>query len=346
MSFKIRKIMSKQEKIKNYNPSGVGIDNGNIFGLPFNFEESDIVILPVPWEVTTSFGDGTSKGPQAILEASPQLDLYHSYFPEAWKQGIFMLDSSTEILQLNKQMKTKAKEIILLLEKGKSTDSLQKEINTINEACIFMNKWVFEQVNTLIKRGKKVILLGGDHSTPLGAINAFSQHHEGFGILQIDAHADLRNAYEGFEFSHASIMYNALKNKAVESLTQVGIRDICEEEVHLIKQSENIFCFYDEQLKRERFNGKTWHQQIQEIIDTLPEKVYITFDIDALDPKLCPNTGTPVPGGLEFYEAIEIIRQVKLSGKTIIGCDLNEVGNHQWDANVGARVLYQLCCYY
>lgn len=337
--------MSKQDKIKNYNPSSVGIDNGNIFGLPFNFEESDIVILPVPWEVTTSFGDGTSKGPQAILEASPQLDLYHSDFPEAWKQGIFMLDSSTEILQLNKQMKSKAKEIILLLEKGKSSDSLQKEINTINEACTFMNRWVFEQVNTLIKRGKKVILLGGDHSTPLGAINAFSQHHEGFGILQIDAHADLRNAYEGFEFSHASIMYNALKNKAVESLTQVGIRDICEEEVQLINQSENIFCFYDEQLKRERFNGKTWHQQIQEVIATLPNKVYITFDIDALDPKLCPNTGTPVPGGLEFHEAIEIIRQVKLSGKTIIGCDLNEVGNQEWDANVGARVLYQLCCY-
>ena len=337
--------MSKQEKIKNYNPSSVGIDNGNIFGLPFNFEESNIVILPVPWEVTTSFGDGTSKGPQAILEASPQLDLYHSDFPEAWKQGIFMLDSSTEILQLNKQMKSKAKEIILLLEKGKSSDSLQKEINTINEACTFMNRWVFEQVNTLIKRGKKVILLGGDHSTPLGAINAFSQHHEAFGILQIDAHADLRNAYEGFEYSHASITFNALKNKAVKSVTQVGIRDICEEEVQLINQSENIFCFYDEQLKRERFNGKTWHQQIQEVIATLPDKVYITFDIDALDPKLCPNTGTPVPGGLEFHEAIEIIRQVKLSGKTIIGCDLNEVGNHEWDANVGARVLYQLCCY-
>lgn len=337
--------MSKQEKLKNYNPSGVGIDNGNIFGLPFNFEESDIIILPVPWEVTTSFGGGTSKGPQFILEASPQLDLYHSDFPEAWKKGIFMLDSSAEILQLNKQMKTKAKEVILLLEKGKNPDSLQKEICVINEACTFMNKWVFEQVNTLIKRGKKVILLGGDHSTPLGAINAMSQHHDSFGILQIDAHADLRNAYEGFEFSHASITFNALKNKAVKSVTQVGIRDICEEEVRLIQQSKKIHCFYDEQLKRGQFEGKNWHQQIQEIIATLPEKVYITFDIDALDPKLCPNTGTPVPGGLDFHEAIEIIRQVKLSGKTIIGCDLNEVGNHEWDANVGARILYQLCCF-
>lgn len=338
--------MSKQEKINNYNPSGVGIDNGHIFGLPFNFEESDIVILPVPWEVTTSFGDGTSKGPQAILEASPQLDLYHSDFPDAWKQGIFMLDSSEELLQLNKKMKVKAKEVILLLEKGKEPNTLKEEIAAINEACAFMNKWVFEQVNTLLKRGKKVILLGGDHSTPLGAINAMSQHHKSFGILQIDAHADLRNAYEGFEFSHASITFNALKNTAVESVTQVGIRDICEEEVQLIHQSKNIHCFYDEQLKRERFNGKTWHQQIQEIIATLPEKVYITFDIDALDPKLCPNTGTPVPGGLDFYEAVEIIRQVKLSGKTIIGCDLNEVGNNEWDANVGARILYQLCCYF
>lgn len=337
--------MSKAEKIKNYNPSGVGVDNGNVFGLPFNFDESDIVILPVPWEVTTSFGDGTSKGPKVILEASPQLDLFHFDFPDAWKQGIFMLSISKEIAEKNKIFKNKAKEIILLQEKGKSIDELRKQIDEVNAASTELNKWVFEQTTTLLNSGKKVILLGGDHSTPLGYINALAQKHESFGILQIDAHADLRNAYEGFEFSHASVMYNALKNPAVESLTQVAIRDICEEEVTLIRNNQKIHCFYDEVLKREQFDGKTWNQQLKDIIATLPQKVYISFDIDCLDPKLCPNTGTPVAGGLEFLQAIEIIRQVKLAGKEIIGCDLNEVGNDPWDANVGARVLYQMCCY-
>jgi agmatinase len=338
--------MTKEEKIKSYNPSGVGIDNGNVFGLPFNFDDSDIVILPVPWEVTTSFGDGTSKGPEAILEASPQLDLFHFDFPDAWKQGIYMLSVSKEIAELNRVYKAKAKEIILLQEKGKTIAELKNSIDEVNQASAQLNKWVFEQTTMLMKNGKKVILLGGDHSTPLGYINALSQIHDSFGILQIDAHADLRKAYEGFEFSHASICYNALKNNTIKSLTQVAIRDICEEEVSMINTDSRIHCFYDDALKREQFSGKNWHTQIQEIIATLPQKVYITFDIDCLDPKLCPNTGTPVAGGLEFLQAIEIIRQVKLSGREIIGCDLNEVGNDPWDANVGARVLYQLCCYF
>lgn len=337
--------MTKQEKIDNYNPSGIGIDNGHVFGLPFEFEESDIIILPVPWEVTTSFGSGCSKGPQQILDASPQLDLYHFDFPEAWKQGIYMLDISDEISKLNKQYKQKAHEIILLQEKGKVAEDLKKEIAVINEVCDEMRKWVFEQCQVLMNRGKKIILLGGDHSTPLGYLQALAQGHDSFGILQIDAHADLRDAYEGFQYSHASIMFNALKIDQVVNLTQVGIRDICQEEVDLIKAEQRITCYYDRDLKRSRMEGKSFFKQIAEIVDGLPQKVYISFDIDGLDPKLCPNTGTPVPGGFEFQEAIELIKAVKSSGREIIGCDLNEVGNHEWDANVGSRVLYNLCCY-
>lgn len=337
--------MTKQEKIDNYNPSGIGMDNGHVFGLPFGFEESDIIILPVPWEVTTSFGEGTSHGPQQILDASPQLDLYHFDFPKAWQQGIYMLEVSEEIQKLNNQYKTKAQEIILLQEKGKSVEELKTQIDVINTACHELRKWVFEQTTTLLNRKKKVVLLGGDHSTPLGYLQALAQHHESFAILQIDAHADLRKAYEGFELSHASIMYNALKIEQVSQLVQVGIRDICDEEVDLINSNEKITCFYDHNLKREAYQGKTWQLQIEAIVATLPQKVYISFDIDGLDPKLCPNTGTPVPGGFEFQQAIELIRAVKLSGKEIIGCDLNEVGNDEWDANVGARILYQLCCF-
>lgn len=338
--------MTKQEKIDNYNPSGIGMDNGHIYGLPFEFEESDIVILPVPWEVTTSFGAGCSKGPQQILNASPQLDLYHFDYPKAWQQGIYMLEVSEEILKLNKQYKQRATEIILLQEKGKTSSELSHEIAAVDEACDEMRKWVFEQCQVLMNRGKKVIVLGGDHSTPLGYLQALALKHQDFGILQIDAHADLRNAYEGFKYSHASVMFNALQIEQVSNLTQVGVRDICQEEVDLIASEKRINCFYDHDLKRDRMNGKAFAKQIEEIIAGLPQKVYISFDIDGLDPKLCPHTGTPVPGGFEFQEAIEIIKALKKSGKEIIGCDLNEVGDNEWDANVGSRVLYQLCCYF
>lgn len=332
--------------MENYNPSDVGVKNGRIFGLPFNFDESKIVILPVPWEVTTSFGSGTSKAPDKILEQSSQLDLFHFDFPKAWENGIFMLGSSKEILELNKTNKAKAQEIIALLEKGKPQQELQEDINKINEVSNKLNKWVFEQTTTLLNQDKKVILLGGDHSTPLGYLNALSLKHKSFGILQLDAHADLRKAYEGFNHSHASIMYNALKIEAIEKLVQVGIRDICDEEIEIINTNDKVVTFFDKKMHQERFGGKIFNEQVKEIISELPQKVYISFDIDGLQPNLCPNTGTPVAGGLAYNEAIEIIRQVKLSGKEIIGCDLVEVGNDDWDANVGARLLYELACYF
>lgn len=331
--------------MENYNPSNIGLKNGKIYGLPFNFDESKIVILPVPWEVTTSFGNGTSKAPSKILEQSSQLDLFHFDFPKAWESGIYMLNSSKEILELNKTFKAKAQEIIALLEKGKPQEELQNDIDKINEVSNKLNKWVFEQSTTLLNQGKKVILLGGDHSTPIGYLNALSLKHESFGILQIDAHADLRKAYEGFNHSHASIMYNALKIDAIEKIVQVGIRDICDEEMDLINENDKLVSFFDKKMSQERFEGKTYAEQVKEIVNELPQKVYISFDIDGLSPDLCPNTGTPVPGGLSYNEAIEIVRQVKLSGREIIACDLVEVGNDDWDANVGARVLYELACY-
>lgn len=336
--------MTKEDKIAPYNPSGIGVDNGKLFGLPFNFEESDIVVLPIPWEVTASFGSGTSKGPAAILKASTQLDLYHPDYPEAWKQGFFMVAESDAVKALNSKWKNKATEIILLQEKGKTIDALAPAIEDINKASTELNQLVLEQAKTLLNRGKKVVLLGGDHSAPLGYLQGLSLQYESFGVLQIDAHADLRNSYEGFENSHASIFYNALKINNISSLTQVGVRDICQEEIDVISANDRIHCFHDKQLKEARFEGVNWKEQVNTIVHTLPNLVYLSFDIDGLDPKLCPNTGTPVPGGLSFDEALYLISAVRKSGRTIIGADLCEVGNTPWDANVGARILYHICC--
>ena len=194
------------------------------------------------------------------------------------------------------------------------------------------------------------MVLGGDHSAPFGLMIALSKMHDSFSVLQIDAHADLREKYEGFDFSHASIMFNALKITQIEKLVQVGVRDYCEEENNRINENPGrIKTFTDKHLKEHLFAGKTWASLVKRIISSLGEKVYISFDIDGLDPFLCPNSGTPVPGGLGFDQVTYLISEVQKSKRQIIGFDLCEVSpdlnkNDGLDANVGMRILYQLCC--
>lgn len=340
--------MSKQQKIQNFNPNNAGLKDSNIYGLPFSAEEADIVLIPVPWEVTTSYGAGTSEGPVHILEASFQVDLYHPEFPELWKRGIAMIDIPEDMLMRSASLKQKAATIIDMWEDGIDVKSNAEAISIhkeINAACDSMNNWVQDQTSKWMNAGKLVGLVGGDHSTPLGFFRAQAAKHGSFGILHIDAHKDLRIAYEGFEFSHASIMYNALKLKEISSLVSVGIRDFCEEEVNVAKQDSRVHIFTNAALQREQYKGKNWHQQCEEIISKLPEKVHISFDIDGLDPTLCPNTGTPVPGGLWFDEATYLLSMLNEKGKKVIGFDLVEVapGDDDWNGNVGARLLFHLC---
>lgn len=175
-------------------------------------------------------------------------------------------------------------------------------------------------------------------------MQAIAEKHEDFAILQLDAHCDLRRAYEGFTYSHASIFYNVMENiPQVSKLIQVGIRDFCEEESNYIAaHTDKITVHFDRYIKEKLYQGTTRYDYARSIVAQLPEKVYISFDIDALDPKLCPKTGTPVPGGFEFEQAAMLLDMVAQE-KTIIGFDLNEVGNHPRDANVGARMLYRMC---
>jgi agmatinase len=195
-----------------------------------------------------------------------------------------------------------------------------------------------------------VALLGGDHSTPLGLIKAVADENDNFGILQIDAHADLRESYQKFEYSHASICYNLLKFPQISKLVQVGIRDYCEDEAILAKENNRVVTFYDSEIKEEHYEGKAWKIVCDDIIEQLPELVYITIDIDGFDPKLCPNTGTPVPGGFEVEQIMYLVKQIIKSGKKIIGFDLVEGApgedGSEWDGNVGARVLYRMANLY
>lgn len=341
-------MSTKQQKIESFNPNDIGNNNNGIFGLPFDTHEAEVVILPLPWEVTVSYKPGTANAPLEILEASRQIDLYEPRFKDAWKLGIAMDEYNEHWAELSGELREKAAECIDVLANGGSSSNpdLVKIQAEIRSKTLEFNDWVKERSLHFMKQNKLVAGLGGDHSTPLGIIHALAELHESFGILQIDAHCDLRDAYEGFEFSHASIMVNALKQKAVSKLVQVGIRDYCEEEVNYITNSNGrALAFFDRDLKQAVYAGESILQIQQRIVEQLPQKVYLSFDIDGLDPKLCPNTGTPVAGGLEFEEALQLVELVVKSGRTLIGFDLNETGcgEGDWDANVAGRLLYRIC---
>jgi agmatinase len=339
--------MYLKDKISAFNPNGIGNANGNIYGLPFDANEAKLVILPVPWEVTVSYQAGTASAPEAIFEASYQVDLFDPFVTDAWKLGIAMQEINMDIKEKSNLLRLSAEEYIQNLSEGFNPEenaALLAIRNEINLAGQELNFWVKNESIKLMDQNKVVALLGGDHSTPLGLMQAIALKHSSFGILHIDAHADLREAYEGFEYSHASIMFNAIKIPQITHLVQVGIRDYCEAELKLIQSDKRITTFFDYDIKHQQYGGSNWESICDQIIDTLPEKVYLSFDIDGLDPKLCPNTGTPVPGGLELEQSIYLIEKLVYSGRTIIGFDLNEVapGDDEWDANVGARLLYRL----
>lgn len=335
-----------------FDPNGVGIANGNLFGFPVTEQEANLVIIPIPWDATASYGKGTSKGPQAILDASTQLDFYHPKLDKAYKTKVFMTEISAEWQQINDRLCAEGCDYIAFLEDGGVIDNhpkYQQFLSEINAASDALKENLKTRAKELIAQGKIVAVLGGEHSTPLGLIEALNDTGKEFGVLQIDAHADLRDAYEGFQQSHASIMFNVLKNcPNMIQLTQVGIRDIAESEVQLIDNSNGrVKTFFDWALKEQQFEGKTWADQVLEIISNLPERVYVSFDIDGLNPELCPNTGTPVAGGFQLEQINYLLFELAQSGRKIIGFDLNEVGTSEdsdWDANVGARALWNLVC--
>lgn len=336
--------------LSNFDPNSVSNLNNNIFGLPFTEDDAELVLLPVPWEVTVSYRAGTARAPDHLLNASMQVDLFDRDMPEAWKSGFYMRKADKKILLKSDYLRKEAELYINYISQGDKVDNnkfMCKTLIEVNEGSLFMNEWVYEQSGQLLDRGKMVGLVGGDHSTPYGFIRALADRHPSFGILQIDAHCDLRESYEGFKFSHASIMYNVLKNiPQVEKLVQVGIRDYSQGEYeYILGQQGRIATYFDKDIKERQYEGQTWKQIAEDIVSNLPRKVYISFDIDGLDPKLCPHTGTPVQGGFETDQIFFLFKKVLESGRELIGFDLNEVGisTTEYDENVGARILFKLC---
>lgn len=333
-----------------FDPNAPAQADAGIYGLPHSFEEAKLVFLPVPWEATTSYGGGTSEGPAAILDASFQVDLHDLDVTNPWKAGFFMQDESDDVHAWNEEAKAEAAKVIEAGGDVEGDDELEDALARVNALGAKLNAFVEAESAKILAAGKILGIVGGDHSVPLGGMKALAARTGEFGILHIDAHSDTRNAYEGFEFSHASIMHNVLTRiPEVTKLVQVGIRDVCDEEMEFVaSQGKRVHMVSDRALSRAKMEGTPFATLARAIVKELPQKVWVSFDIDGLDPRFCPHTGTPVPGGLDFQEAVFLLGEIVRAGKTIVAFDLNEVApnladeDDEWDANVGARMLYKL----
>lgn len=332
-----------------FDPNAPAQPGSGVFGLPHQEADAQVVLVPVPWEATTSYGGGASDGPRAIRDASAQVDLYDLDVEKPYTAGIYMQDEPEAIISANGRGKALAAKVI---EAGGAGDDpeLGKSLARVNELSAEVNRWVAAETRRLFDAGKIVGIVGGDHSVPFGALTELASRQPKYGILHFDAHSDTRRAYEGFEHSHASIMFNVLERiPQVSKVVQVGIRDVCEEEIdYCRRQGERVRMFTERELVKRRHAGEPFTKTVTDIVSELPDHVWVSFDIDGLDPRFCPHTGTPVPGGLDTHDVVAILRGLAQSGRRIVGFDLNEVAPNpsdqedEWDGNVGARMLYKL----
>ena len=323
-----------------YDPDAAASGDG-LFGLPHSPDDARVVVLPVPFEATTSYRRGTAGGPAAVMEASGQLDLADLQTGEPWRAGIAMEPVDDVIIALDHEATRFAETSRRAAELGDEAGALAAAAE-VNRASILVNDKVRAWTAARLEDGRIPAILGGDHAVPLGAIQAAVAANPGLGILHVDAHADLRQGYEGFTFSHASILHHVRGIPDVGPIVQVGIRDVSHAERDRIRTDPGLHCWTDLALGDALAEGTPWVTLVRRFLAPLPEKVWITFDADGLDPSLCPGTGTPVPGGLSWRETLVLLRILGQSGRTVVGFDLCEVGTGPIDAIVGARLLYKL----
>jgi agmatinase len=322
----------------------------NFLGLETSYSNSQVIILPLPFEITTSVVSGCNEAPSQILEASESIDFLIPQFKDVILKDfhIYMEKPNSMFLKLNFPFyqeiieKWKDHYYDIPLEEVYSEKFVISELYNINREFEKLYDFSYKKVKEYLENGKLFGVIGGEHSVNFGVVKAVSDYYGGnFSILQIDAHCDLKNKYLGIEYSHASAMRNIFDNIPLISLTQIGIRDLDKEELECSEKFDNIFTMFD----YDSFNLDV-SQIISLIAPTLNENIYLSFDIDGLDPSLCPNTGTPVPGGFSYNKILAILEGLFLNkGKKLIGFDLVEIGSNSEggiDANVGARLVYFL----
>ena len=196
--------------MSNFNPNAQAAKDSGIFGLPYTPAEAQLVLLPIPWEATTSYGGGTSQGPQAIFKASKQVDLFDLELGNFFEEGIAMLSESTQLHQWNTQARHAAQQVIEAGVERALSWEIRQALAEVNRYSEKVNDFIYAEKKKLLTAHKIVGLVGGDHSCAFGIIQAHVEKYPEMSVLHVDAHADMRHAYEGFEHSHASVMYNLL----------------------------------------------------------------------------------------------------------------------------------------
>ncbi len=272
-------------------------------GIPDKFsklDQSKIVLIPVPYDGTSTWQKGADKGPEAFLDASANMELYDiETDSEVYLQGVFLADAVTE--------------------------------NASPEAMV---EAVHQATKTYIKKNKFVTVFGGEHSVSIGTIRAFSEMFEDLTVLHIDAHADLRESYEGSKCNHACAVYEASQTT---NLIQVGIRSMDAIEKTVMDEEKTYFA-------HEMATDDSW---MDAAIDHMTDNIFITFDLDALDPSIMPSTGTPEPGGLLWYETLEFLKQV-FEEKNVVGFDIVELcpnENEKSSDFLAAKLYYKMLSY-
>jgi len=269
---------------------------------------SAIAVVSAPYEHSVSYGSGTALGPKAILDASAYVEFYDD---ETRRELCFDVGIAT----------------LQPISFGKS----------VNASAL---KLIETKIDALLDMKKFVVTLGGEHTISAAPIASHLRTYPKMSVLQFDAHSDLRQEYQGSKFSHACVMARVAELMPPSNITQVGIRAQCIEEAQMIKQKK-INTFYASGIRTGKY-GKDW---IDSVVKSLKKEVYITFDVDALDPAIMPSTGTPEPDGLWYHEAIEVVRRVRASGRRIVGLDVVELspvkGVHHPDLTA-ARLVYKI----
>ncbi|MHC4548115.1 MAG: agmatinase [Planctomycetota bacterium] len=268
-------------------------------------ERARFVLVPVPYEKTTTYRRGTAAGPAALLEASQQVELF---------------DEETRVEPL--------RDGLALLEPV-AVDATPDVLATR----------LAEVVGPHLRAGRIVGCLGGEHSLSLGPIRAAARHHPGLGVLQIDAHPDLRDTYEGTRYGHGCVMRRVLECGEVARLVQVGLRAVSEEDDEVLRTEPRVRPFFAHDLA-----GRPW---VEAVVEACPEEVYLSVDLDGLDPSVVPGTGTPEPGGLGWWETLRLLRAVG-ARRRVVAFDLVELVPEPASpvsAYAAAKLLFKILAY-
>ncbi len=338
----LEQLEKNREKFKKFNPSDQAMP-GKIFGMPHSKDDAMMHVFPINSAITVSGTEGAENGPDGLLEGSACIELFNkNYRRDAYLPGMYLLEKDNAIGDLHK----KGRNIFLELIKTDLEIARTFDADKVNEFCELLNSRVENWIKKSLDDGHIVAAIGGCHGSIYGAVAAHAKKYKDFTLLMIDAHLDLRKAYEGVTYSHASVMWNILNNiPEVKHLVCVGIRSYGLDEYDFVRDNRNRVSVYyaDDMQESQDKKSASWRDICQIIVNSIPtEDVYLSFDHDGFEVHLCSSTGTPVPGGLSMWQAKVLIETIARE-KRIIGFDLNEmVPNTQVDRNSAAEIFYHM----